>query len=132
MRIPESELKFSFSRSGGAGGQNVNKVETKVTIRWNFQESKALSESQKALIAEKLKNRIDKKSGELVVCSQTERTQGANRSKAIEMMNALVGRAAIASPERKSTKVPKREKIKRKEEKRKISEKKELRRRVDY
>jgi len=130
FEIPVSELDFSFSRSGGPGGQNVNKLETKVTARWNFQRSGSLSEHQKHLIAEKLKNRIGEE-GELIVSSQTERLQGRNRQRAISVMNGLVN-AALAEPrKRKKTKVPFRSREKRLEAKRKISEKKKSRRDID-
>ena len=131
FRIPESELKFSFSRSGGAGGQNVNKVETKVAVYWNFEDSPALSEEQKSLIKESLKNRINEK-GELIIYSQTERSQAQNKEKALEILNDLVNQALTIPEERKETKVPRREKEKRLGEKRRQAEKKESRRATDY
>jgi len=131
FKIPESELKFSFSRSGGAGGQNVNKVETKVAVYWNFEDSPALSEKQKSLIKESLKNRINEK-GELIIYSQTERSQAQNKEKALEILNDLVNQALTIPEERKETKVPRREKEKRLGEKRRQAEKKESRRPADY
>lgn len=131
IQIPEAELRFSFSRSGGAGGQNVNKVETKATIHWDFRASRALDDAQKELVAQKLANRINE-AGEVVVYSQAERSQQANREKAAQILNDLVSGAITVSPERMETKVPRREKEKRVEEKKKKSEKKESRRKIDY
>ena len=96
--IPENELKLNFSRSSGAGGQNVNKVETKVTVRWNFQNSPKFSQDQKNRIAQKLKNRINE-AGELAVSSQSERSQSQNRQSAIRKINELA--AAALKPQRK-------------------------------
>lgn len=115
--IPESELRFSFSRSSGAGGQNVNKVETKATVRWNFQDSSTLTREQKNRLAERLRNRLNEKS-ELVISSQSERSQGQNRETAVRILQELVNNALTVLPERKPTKPTfssKRERFKEKE-----------------
>ncbi len=129
--IPESEMRFLASRSGGAGGQNVNKRESKVTALWNFRDSNEINDAQKTLLTEKLKNRINAE-GELYVHCQEERGQQANRQRAIQIMNEIVNQALSVSPERKETKVPKSEKEKRIKEKKAVSEKKSLRRKIDY
>jgi len=131
FEIPESELDFSFSRSGGPGGQNVNKLETKATVRWNFQQSPSLDEQQKQLVAEKLKNRINEK-GEVIVYAQTERSQLQNKQRAVEILNDLVNSALTVAPERIPTRIPRRAKEKRLKEKTRQARKKALRKPVDY
>lgn len=127
FKIPEQELKFSFSRSRGAGGQNVNKVETKVTVRWDFQDSSFLSDEQKEQIKKKLKNRLNE-SGELFVYSQSERSQTQNKKKAIEILNRLAETALKVFPKRKPTKIPRSAKEKRLSAKKLKSQKKSFRR----
>lgn len=99
----ESEFVFSASRSGGAGGQNVNKVNTKVELRINIINSSLLTFEEKQKILEKLKNRINNE-GELVLSTQSERTQLMNKKKVIEKFFELVSKALIKVPHRKSTK----------------------------
>ncbi len=83
LAIPDEEVTFATSRSGGPGGQNVNKLETRVTLRFDLAGSGALSEEQKARLRERLATRITR-DGVLQVTSQRHRSQGANREAAVE------------------------------------------------
>ena len=78
LSIDETELDYEFARSSGPGGQNVNKVETKVTLKFDIEASRSLSAEQKGRIAERLRTRITK-DGVLRVTSQRHRTREANR-----------------------------------------------------
>lgn len=100
--IPYSELHFSFARSGGPGGQNVNKTATKALVRWSLWNSSALSTAQKARVAAKLANRLNK-AGELIVTSEAERSQTQNRERAVAQLNALVLQALKIKPARHPT-----------------------------
>jgi ribosome-associated protein len=97
LAIPDGELQFSASRAGGPGGQNVNKVATKVTLSFDVAGSSVLSETQRELIRERLATRITRV-GILHVVSQRHRTQGANRSAALERFVELL-RGALAREE---------------------------------
>ena len=101
-RIPASELILSASRSGGPGGQNVNKVSTKVELRFNVVKSSFISDREKELIMAVLKRRINTE-GELIIVSQSERTQSMNRKKVIEKFYLLVSKALTEQPERRLT-----------------------------
>ncbi|MDE2001429.1 MAG: aminoacyl-tRNA hydrolase [Patescibacteria group bacterium] len=129
VEIPSSEIHFQTSRGGGPGGQNVNKVETKVTALWDFRGSRILNDAQKAILAGKLANRINAL-GQLYVQSQETRSQETNRTRAVALLNKLASQALTIAPRRRKTRVPKREKEKRLAAKRLRSEKKESRRRI--
>ncbi|WP_161889424.1 alternative ribosome rescue aminoacyl-tRNA hydrolase ArfB [Pontibacter russatus] len=98
----ESELQFQASRSGGAGGQNVNKVATKVELRFQVQQSELLTEEEKALVQEKLANRINNE-GYLQVVSQTERTQLRNKELCISRFYELLRQALTRQKKRTAT-----------------------------
>lgn len=126
MKDFTKELSFKTSRSSGAGGQNVNKVETSVTVLWNVAESEFFNEAQKELIQDKLKNRINA-DGFLFLTVSESRTQLANKNKAIEKILKLADKALFVPKKRVSTKPSKNQKQKRLDTKKKLSEKKENR-----
>jgi ribosome-associated protein len=127
MKDFTKELNFKTSRSSGAGGQNVNKVETSVTVLWKVDESEFFNERQKALIQEKLKNRINAE-GFLFLTVSESRTQLMNKNKAIEKILDIVNKSLIVPKTRIATKPSRAKKEKRLDTKKKISEKKENRR----
>jgi len=118
--IREDELVFKFSRSGGPGGQNVNKLNTRVTLFFDVVNTKSLSDGQKKRILRRLATRADK-NGVIRVVSQKYRTQKANRKVAIGRFVELLQEALRKRPVRKETKVPQWAKQKRLEEKKRRS-----------
>ena len=120
MYINEDELVFKVSRSSGPGGQNVNKVNTRVTLFFDVANCGNLSDWQKQRILTRLATRADK-NGVLRVVSQKFRTQGANRKAAVERLQELLSDALKTRPIRKKSKVSYAAKQRRLEEKRRRS-----------
>ena len=102
LEIPDAELSFATARSSGPGGQNVNKVETRVTLLFDVDGSSSLGESQKRRLRQRLATRINKH-GVLRVTSQRHRTQAANRQAATERFVELVGGALRRRRRRRAT-----------------------------
>jgi ribosome-associated protein len=124
-----NEIIFSTARSGGKGGQNVNKVETMVEGRWDVAGSSLFNNEQKARVFEKLSNKITSE-GFLLVKSQTARTQLGNKEEVVRKINLLIEHAFEKKKSRIATKPSKASKEKRVHAKRSKSEIKDTRRKV--
>ena len=129
IRILASELKFTFVRSSGPGGQNVNKVASKASLRWNVAASTALSEDVRSRFLERYESKVTT-AGDVVITSQRYRDQGRNAADALAKLRSMI--AAIARPPkpRKPTKPSRAAAARRLETKRAHSKKKQLRRRA--
>jgi ribosome-associated protein len=120
VSIDEQELTFQASRSSGPGGQNVNKLNTRITLFFDVTNCESLSDAQKQRILARLTTRTDK-NGVMRVVSQKFRTQKANRKAAVERLGELLRGALKSRPVRKKTKIPYAVKQRRLEEKRRRS-----------
>jgi len=127
ISIPASELRFSFVRSSGPGGQNVNKVNSKAVLRWDVAGSPSLAPETRARLLEKLRTRLND-AGELVLMSDEYRDQIRNREACLEKLHALVAQAMHRPKARKKTKPSRSTKTKNRESKRRHAEKKRNRR----
>ncbi len=101
--IPANELAVSFARSSGPGGQNVNKVNSKAVVRWNFHASTALSDDVKLRFAACFPTRISQ-AGEVIVSSDSHRDQGRNLSDCYEKLRQLIQAAMVVPRQRKKSK----------------------------
>ncbi len=122
-RLFELEFVFTASRSSGPGGQNVNKVNSKIELRFNIPASVLLSDEEKILLMEKLKNRINSQ-GELIIVSQDDRSQLKNKENTIVKFYQLLQHALTPQKMRKPSKPSMASRHRRLENKRRLSEKK--------
>lgn len=124
------EFQYKAVRSGGAGGQHVNKVSSKVVLYWNLLESKGVTEEQKEKLSNAWKNRLSKEGVVIMECDAT-RSQFKNKELVVERFFALLEQSLKVVKPRKETKIPKKAVRKRREHKEQLSMKKILRKRVD-
>jgi ribosome-associated protein len=125
IAIPRSELRFTFVRSSGPGGQNVNKVASKAVLRWSVRHSEAIPDDVRSRLIARARQINDR--GELVLTSQRYRDQGRNIDDCLEKLKALVLTATKKPPVRRKTKPTRASKEKRLDKKRVTSEKKRRR-----
>jgi ribosome-associated protein len=125
------EFVFKTSRSSGPGGQNVNKVSSKVELRFNLLSSQILTLDEKEILAFKLKKKLNNH-GELIIVSQSERSQYKNKQKAISKFYLLIHKALTPEKIRKATKPSTSSKAKRVDTKRIRAGQKSLRRKIDF
>jgi len=129
LTVPASDLKWRAVRSSGPGGQNVNKVSTKVELRFDLAQSQVLTESVKTRLHRLAASYLDAAGG-LVITSQATRTQSQNLAQALEILGGLIRKALILPRKRKKTKPTSGSRLRRLEGKHINSEKKQGRRRV--
>ena len=107
IRIPDAEFEWSFVRSGGPGGQNVNKVASKAVLRWNLAASPSVPDEVKVRLRTQQRRRITGE-GELVLNSQRYRDQGRNVEDCLDKLRAMVLQAAVVPRARKATRPSRR------------------------
>jgi len=130
LAIPLDEFEFTFARSSGPGGQNVNKVNSKAILRWNALASSSLPDEVKQRLQASFGSRLTTE-GELLIASQRYRDQGRNIDDCLEKLRELLVQAATAPKRRRPTRPSRASKERRLESKRVVSERKRARRQVD-
>src|SRR4029077_8283679 len=128
IAIPRREIRFSFVRSSGPGGQNVNKVASKAVLRWPVATSSAIPNEMRGRLVIKLGRRINDR-GELVLASQRYRDQSKNIDDCLGKLRALAAAAVRVPKKRKKTRLPRSSREQRLKQKRNTGEKKQARRR---
>lgn len=130
--IPGHELDIKASRASGPGGQHVNKSNTRISVRWNIQESHALDDMQKRHVLKKLESELTNE-GELIVHNSSSRSQAQNKKAALEVLAHKVAHALYVPKRRMKTRTPKGVKESRLKEKKQRSEVKKMRsKKIDY
>jgi len=127
LKVPLREFEFTFARSSGPGGQNVNKVNTKATLRWSVTTSPSVPEDIRDRFTAKYRRRITQ-AGDLLVTSQRFRDAGRNVADCLEKLRAMLAEVAVAPKTRKATRPSRASARRRLDEKRRQSQKKKLRR----
>ncbi len=128
LSIPLREFTFTFARSSGPGGQNVNKVNTKATLRWAVSTTRSLPDDVKQRFVEKYRRRMTTE-GDLVMSSQRFRDQGRNVADCLSKLRELIEQVAQAPKKRRATKPSKASKERRLKEKKARSTRKQMRKR---
>ena len=127
ITVPLAEFKFTFSRSGGPGGQNVNKLNTKVTLHWSVAESQSITKGLQGRFFERYHRRINKQ-GELVLTSQRFRDRGRNVADCLHKLRLMILEVSTPPRPRRKTKPTRSSKERRLKSKRLKSQKKQMRR----
>lgn len=130
LTIPDSELEFRATRSGGPGGQHANTSATRIELTWNVRSSPSLSDRRRELLLSRIGNRLDSEGTLRLVCD-THRSQHRNRQEVVERFAELVAGALRPVKKRKKTRPPRASKERRLEKKKQRGRVKKLRGRVD-